>query len=493
MQASVHDLPDEIILLVFAYLKKGLPAGRYNKALRRTALGWVKAGHVCSRWRQVLLENATLWTDVTSFYDVGVIEEFKSRSRDALLNLDIDLLCDHALGRSADSRVVEYLTQDDLWERSFRVKIDDARSVRYRDYLPSLAYPTIVRALTRTSLTNLVELRLFIPREAGQLHVLSAPCLRTLCLKSDAAEAWQCLLVFETFADFLSESRHLQHVQLQRAVDSRFSGRYQARRQTPLLALQHAEFDCFDEGLVALISQHCFLLPGAYSNLDIFGVRVLNYAIALVTSFMQCSSTTVSARIARQRERAYALDGVFLSYRSEFYALRLAFARGRRVTWRKDLAEPSWTWDDFANAYDCQAISSLHLHHSLYISPEDDPSQTNDQLSTTLLRSLGGLQELNIEHESHFDFVRSLPITPGLKVISVKDPSVCDLVHLWHFIRRQEQTRSTVDVTLTGRVFDDDVIMAEQRAYDEAPLLAAVGVLCNLNDRRVIRHRAQYR
>ncbi|VDB88559.1 unnamed protein product [Peniophora sp. CBMAI 1063] len=479
--ASVCALPDDVLLLIFISLKSVSPAGRYYTAVKRLGLGWIVAGHVCQGWRRVLLGSATLWTDVTDFYDLQVIAEFARRSRNAPLNIDLDVLFENAIHRTPDFNVSGHVLRNEMWSRAYRINLDVVRSARYRRHMPISTYTTACRVLSTTHLSNLVEINAFIPR-GSRITAFAAPRLQTLRLSSDAAKMLQCPMPYETLSHFLSQTESLVHIYLHRAVDTAFDGRRILKRETKRVGIKMLDIGSFDEDLLALIFCHCELTTGAHSSVDLYGVKDLQYSIELCDSLLPASTRSAAAYISRRRERPHALDGIGRSFTSDFYALRLSFNDVHTVTWRKDLLDPSWTWTEFTNSYACDTVTSLRLRDSVYENPDEDVTDT----PKPFIESLSGLRSLSLEHESHFEIVQALPDAGQLSNIRLKNAGLSDLIHAWHFVRKMNRPRETIDVVLQGKIFLDFEVSMQQHEYDEAPVLAALGALCTVTDKRTV-------
>jgi hypothetical protein len=86
-------LPPEVLARIFQFLVFEDPAcsGEQN-------LGWIRATHVCRFWRQVALDDSSLWATISGISaNTGLISEMLARARNAPLNIDIHL--DGTLGR----------------------------------------------------------------------------------------------------------------------------------------------------------------------------------------------------------------------------------------------------------------------------------------------------------------------------------------------------------------------------------------------------------
>ncbi|KZV60547.1 hypothetical protein PENSPDRAFT_759939 [Peniophora sp. CONT] len=85
-------LPDEILCSVFSFVQvnEPIPATGYDVGyrLQGSNYGWVKVTFVSHRWRKVAIEDATLWTSLTSKLGTRWLDEFVRRSKSALLIVD---------------------------------------------------------------------------------------------------------------------------------------------------------------------------------------------------------------------------------------------------------------------------------------------------------------------------------------------------------------------------------------------------------------------
>ncbi|KZV64142.1 hypothetical protein PENSPDRAFT_656794 [Peniophora sp. CONT] len=90
-------IPDETLSYIFSHVQSIEPGAR--KALRgfqrnhvhpsrEAILGWIKVSFVSRRWRQVAIQNATLWTHLNAELGSNWVDEFIRRSKDAVLTLD---------------------------------------------------------------------------------------------------------------------------------------------------------------------------------------------------------------------------------------------------------------------------------------------------------------------------------------------------------------------------------------------------------------------
>ncbi|KAF8486844.1 hypothetical protein DFH94DRAFT_841313 [Russula ochroleuca] len=91
--APISLLPPEILAGVFHFLVFEDPA-----CFRGQNLGWIRATHVCQFWRQVALDDSSLWTTISGISaNTELISKMLARARNAPLNIDIHL--DGASGR----------------------------------------------------------------------------------------------------------------------------------------------------------------------------------------------------------------------------------------------------------------------------------------------------------------------------------------------------------------------------------------------------------
>jgi F-box-like len=86
--APISVLPPEILARVFRFLVFEDPA-----CSRGQNLGWIRATHVCQFWRQVALDDSSLWATIISGIsaDTKLIFEMLARARNASLIIDIYL------------------------------------------------------------------------------------------------------------------------------------------------------------------------------------------------------------------------------------------------------------------------------------------------------------------------------------------------------------------------------------------------------------------
>ena len=86
-QAPISVLPPEILAQVFHFLVFEDPA-----CSRRQNLGWIRATHVCQFWRQVALDDSSLWATISGISaNTELISVMLTRARNAPLIIDICL------------------------------------------------------------------------------------------------------------------------------------------------------------------------------------------------------------------------------------------------------------------------------------------------------------------------------------------------------------------------------------------------------------------
>ncbi|KAI0054792.1 hypothetical protein BV25DRAFT_1833527 [Artomyces pyxidatus] len=61
------------------------------REILRSGLGWLKATHVCRRWRQIALEHTELWRQVDATLGYRWAQEMISRAKSASLSLTVDI------------------------------------------------------------------------------------------------------------------------------------------------------------------------------------------------------------------------------------------------------------------------------------------------------------------------------------------------------------------------------------------------------------------
>jgi hypothetical protein len=80
-------LPPEVLARIFYFLVFKDPA-----CSRGQNLGWIRATHVCQFWRQVALDDSSLWATISGFSEnTELISEMLARARNAPLDIDIHL------------------------------------------------------------------------------------------------------------------------------------------------------------------------------------------------------------------------------------------------------------------------------------------------------------------------------------------------------------------------------------------------------------------
>lgn len=85
--APISLLPPEVLARVFHFLSLEEPpfSGKQE-------LGWIRATHVCQHWRQVALDDSSLWARISGMpTNIELLSEMLARARNAPLDIDIDL------------------------------------------------------------------------------------------------------------------------------------------------------------------------------------------------------------------------------------------------------------------------------------------------------------------------------------------------------------------------------------------------------------------
>ncbi|KAH9985026.1 hypothetical protein BJV77DRAFT_1174720, partial [Russula vinacea] len=78
-------LPPEVLARVFHFLLLEEPPFPIERDL-----GWRRATHVCRFWRQVALDDSSLWGTISGITtNAELISEMLARSRDAPLDIDL--------------------------------------------------------------------------------------------------------------------------------------------------------------------------------------------------------------------------------------------------------------------------------------------------------------------------------------------------------------------------------------------------------------------
>ncbi|KAI0277173.1 hypothetical protein BGY98DRAFT_934577 [Russula aff. rugulosa BPL654] len=88
--APISLLPPEILARVFHLLALDEPPNGI-----KPTLGWIRTTHVCRHWRQVALDDSSLWARIPcidSGLDTALISEMLTRSRNAPLEIDISIM-----------------------------------------------------------------------------------------------------------------------------------------------------------------------------------------------------------------------------------------------------------------------------------------------------------------------------------------------------------------------------------------------------------------
>lgn len=98
--APISPLPPEVLALVFRFLSFEDPPFSIIHDL-----GWIRATHVCRHWRQVALDNSSLWARISGVWmNMEAYSEILARARSAPLDIDI------TFGRSLNPEVLLILS-----------------------------------------------------------------------------------------------------------------------------------------------------------------------------------------------------------------------------------------------------------------------------------------------------------------------------------------------------------------------------------------------
>ncbi|KAF8486836.1 hypothetical protein DFH94DRAFT_659751 [Russula ochroleuca] len=163
-------LPPEVLARVFHFLGFEDPACSAEQNL-----GWIRATHVCRFWRQVALDDSSLWATISGISaNTELISEMLARAKNAPLDIDIHL-------RGASSREVL---------RMFPLHISHTRELRF--HFPCILYSDCVRdiysreapVLEHFELRGLIKSPATYRRESDGTTLFKgrAPRLRTLFL-----------------------------------------------------------------------------------------------------------------------------------------------------------------------------------------------------------------------------------------------------------------------------------------------------------------------
>ncbi|TFY62076.1 hypothetical protein EVG20_g6832 [Dentipellis fragilis] len=110
---SIADLPYELLTLIFRELAavdrpKTVPSPCGNPPVGRL-LGWLHITHICRHWRQIALENATLWCKINVNFGHKWAHEMILRSRRAPLAIDYYVL-NNAAGDDIRQDILEHIS-----------------------------------------------------------------------------------------------------------------------------------------------------------------------------------------------------------------------------------------------------------------------------------------------------------------------------------------------------------------------------------------------
>ena len=165
----IYVLPPEVLALVFHFLVFEDPA-----CSREQNLGWIRATHVCRFWRQVALDDSSLWATISGISaNIVLISEILARSRNAPLNINI------RLGGRSGREVL----------RMFPPHLSHTRELRLHG--PSMRHTDRVRRIYSREAPALEHFELMVPvessitfRDSGGTTLFKgqAPRLRTFSL-----------------------------------------------------------------------------------------------------------------------------------------------------------------------------------------------------------------------------------------------------------------------------------------------------------------------
>ncbi|KAG9222140.1 hypothetical protein CCMSSC00406_0009591 [Pleurotus cornucopiae] len=224
--SKTQHLPAEILLRIFGCLA-------YCRHSEEFPLQWIAATHVCHTWRNIALNEPTLWTDFTNVHPKWVREMF-SRSKAAPLILrrpldpvdDLDFIFEHAIEspeRIGELRVFQQsflvrLTRPAPFLRSLAIGEVNIPPNFLGGFAPRLRRMTCLGNLPLEAswLENLTELDSFggLNLQASYLSKLTSLCLGSGWSAWDAASGQPCRISVDTLLSALENMPLLQFLNL---------------------------------------------------------------------------------------------------------------------------------------------------------------------------------------------------------------------------------------------------------------------------------------
>ncbi|VDB88560.1 unnamed protein product [Peniophora sp. CBMAI 1063] len=473
--ASIQNLPQDCLLDIFLFLAVAWPAGKYRPGSETVDLGWVLAGHVCHRWRSVLLGSRTIWSLwATSFCNTDALRVFVERAGPAGLWLDMNIMHRNSIDRGIAREVLDAVMDPDLWRRA-RGIITNAGNRGHLAFTPLLP-----QRLTSFALLNVHTVDIFLPRQFRLDREIVAPALTSITIRSDAAVTSQCPVPVRILMALFETSTILRFISLRRCVDTTpihvFPPGGRDRRLLSVL-----DVGCMDERLLHVI-HHFFIVDSSSSvSIDLYSVSQLSGAMNLCfedfglnRSLVKCMGIHFDDEHARGEGR----DDLFRSY---FFAIRLHIRDDFVVILRMDEGQQTWSWRSFIDIFPCSNITSLTLRN-----PADLESQTVERPGE-LLNQLQCIDTVTVSDRQHVDLLNAIPLTSPISTIVVDMDTAADnedLADIWHWLQRRGKKDRTVRLLLTGRLLTADDIERYRRI--EAPVISALEVFVTVEDHRVL-------
>ena len=173
--APISLLPPEILWRVFHLL--ALDEAPFSS---KENSGWIRTTHVCRHWRQVALDDSSLWARISrigSELDSSLISEMLDRARNAPLEIDIDFLITNAkpdslhlfLPHLSHTRVLRLHMKKPDCEGVREIFSREAPALEHFELGFSAGYPITLQGLGGTSFK-------------GQAQKLRSFCISQVCV-----------------------------------------------------------------------------------------------------------------------------------------------------------------------------------------------------------------------------------------------------------------------------------------------------------------------
>ncbi|VDC05130.1 unnamed protein product [Peniophora sp. CBMAI 1063] len=478
---SIDDLPVECLHAIFEVYQQLCPAGRYNEDRDTVGMGWVIIGHVCSRWRRVVLGSQGIWARaVTQFYSISAVNTFVERAGGSALCIDMETLRQGWRMRPDRHGVKERVLRPELLSRACEF-VNLAWDDYHPHYVPSLH--VIISSITFMEMTRL---EVAIPHQRRVTRPINAPRLRHLSIRSNAGDMASCPMTGRVLIATLDAAPDIRCISLHRCIDTTEFGRevVEDRPCDTRRVLQEVNLGCFDEMLVKLITTSFYVDDSSRVAIELYGVQDLAAAVHLSTEAFDVPRQSVESIEIRYKHDSAVDDTRLTEIYSYYYLAFTAYmSSGLRIAFRALDEEPSWTWDAFAKAFPCATARSLELSCD---TKRDDPD-LHEFVNNGVQGVIAGMHEVEtvvVQHRALLDFVRHLAPDAPLRDITVAitfHDELEEVMELRNWLLSRQDIRRT-NVHLQGSI--STIQRPERYRQYEAHVMAKIRDLCNVYDTR---------